>query len=103
MLTPSPAPAADIMRTGPTRYNNPRPKGVPPVQDCLLAMMIAARHQRYAVPAELVAAHCRCTINAVHQAARRLRARGFKIRTSRGGVPTRLWYALEDPTDPRHR
>lgn len=85
------------MRTGPDRYNNPRPKGVPPVQDVLLAMMIANRHNHYAVTAEAVAVHCRVTINAVHQAARRLRRRGYRIQTRRGGIPTRLWYRLIDP------
>lgn len=66
-------------------------------QDALLALLAMHRYTGHAVPADEVARECHVTINAVHQAVHRLRAKGYRIKTTRGGSPMRLWYRLQDP------
>lgn len=74
-------------------------------KDTLFALMLARKErniERGWVPALEIASLCRCTPNAVQQAACRLRRQGMQIESTTG--PNGLAYRLHpDPTKPSHR
>lgn len=76
-----------------------------PAKDTLFALMLARKQERIErgwVAAKEIAALCRCTVNAVHQAACRLRRAGHPIETTSGrrGVAYRLHPDPEKHTFP---